>query len=212
MLNLSFPFLLAGSKLRPTDTRENILSQSRDDLQTANRGTFHLERAHLNIFSSVSFRRPFLVNYFSLLNQMDPETSDWVLNSCSAIYNCLSPFCAHNTKENFVSSCHKTSKLKTININAFITVWNDKIVALEKTTWFHFCLMKTGFLFLLQTICGDLGITKELPTGCWLVGCLIQNVINASPRIRLHASIRLKSEKRKIIKCKVANEKRSRQN
>ena len=29
---------------------------------------------------------------------------------------------------------------------------NDKIVALEKTTWFHFRLMKTGFLFLLQTI------------------------------------------------------------
>ena len=25
--------------------------------------------------------------------------------------------------------------------------WNDKIVALEKTTWFHFRLMKTGFLF-----------------------------------------------------------------
>ena len=29
---------------------------------------------------------------------------------------------------------------------------NDKFVALEKTTWFHFRLMKTGFLFLLQTI------------------------------------------------------------
>ena len=28
-----------------------------------------------------------------------------------------------------------------------ITEWNDKIVALEKTTWFHFRLMKTGFLF-----------------------------------------------------------------
>ena len=27
------------------------------------------------------------------------------------------------------------------------TGWNDKIVALEKTTWFHFRLMKTGFLF-----------------------------------------------------------------
>ena len=27
------------------------------------------------------------------------------------------------------------------------TEWNDKIVVLEKTTWFHFCLMKTGFLF-----------------------------------------------------------------
>ena len=32
-----------------------------------------------------------------------------------------------------------------------ITRWNDKIVALEKTTWFHFRFMKTGFLFLLQT-------------------------------------------------------------
>ena len=32
------------------------------------------------------------------------------------------------------------------------TEWNDKIVALEKMTWFHFHLMKTGFLFLLQTI------------------------------------------------------------
>ena len=30
--------------------------------------------------------------------------------------------------------------------------WNDKIVTLEKTTWFHFSLMKTSFLFLLQTI------------------------------------------------------------
>ena len=27
------------------------------------------------------------------------------------------------------------------------TGWNDKIVALEKTTWFHFHLMKSGFLF-----------------------------------------------------------------
>ena len=32
------------------------------------------------------------------------------------------------------------------------TGWSDKIVALEKTTWFYFRLMKTGFLFLLQTI------------------------------------------------------------
>ena len=34
----------------------------------------------------------------------------------------------------------------------FYTGWNDKIVALEKTIWFHFRLMKTSFLFLLQTI------------------------------------------------------------
>ena len=32
------------------------------------------------------------------------------------------------------------------------TGWNDKIVALEKTTWFRFRLIKTGFLFSLQTI------------------------------------------------------------
>ena len=32
------------------------------------------------------------------------------------------------------------------------TGWNDKIVALEKTTWFHIRLMKTGFLFSSQTI------------------------------------------------------------
>ena len=30
-----------------------------------------------------------------------------------------------------------------------ITGWNDKIVAREKTTWFHFRLMKTGFLFFV---------------------------------------------------------------
>ena len=28
-----------------------------------------------------------------------------------------------------------------------ITGWNDKIITLEKMTWFHFHLMKTGFLF-----------------------------------------------------------------
>ena len=32
-------------------------------------------------------------------------------------------------------------------LTIIITGWNDKIVALEKTTWFHFHLMKTGFLF-----------------------------------------------------------------
>ena len=38
----------------------------------------------------------------------------------------------------------------TIYIYIYIdTVWNDKIVALEKTTWFHFRSMKTGFLFFV---------------------------------------------------------------
>ena len=85
--------------------REHSLSIP-GQFQTANSRTFHLERVHFNICSFVSFWRPFLVNYFSLLNQMNPEASGWVLNSCSAIYNCLSSFCTHSRKENFVSSCH----------------------------------------------------------------------------------------------------------
>ena len=32
-------------------------------------------------------------------------------------------------------------------IYAFTTGWNDKIIVLEKTILFHFCLMKTTFLF-----------------------------------------------------------------
>ena len=41
-----------------------------------------------------------------------------------------------------------------VNVSEFFldTGSNDKIVALEKTTWFHSRLMKTGFLFFLQTI------------------------------------------------------------
>ena len=46
-----------------------------------------------------------------------------------------------------------SDNLVPLVIYIFSTVWNDKIVALEKTTWFHFRLMKTGFLFLLQTSC-----------------------------------------------------------
>ena len=33
------------------------------------------------------------------------------------------------------------------NYGLYYTGWNDKIVALEKTTWFHFRLMKTVFFF-----------------------------------------------------------------
>ena len=45
-----------------------------------------------------------------------------------------------------------TSQLPKICWQTFVqacTGWNDKIVALEKTTWFHFRLMKTGFLFFV---------------------------------------------------------------
>ena len=60
--------------------------------------------------------------------------------------------------------------------------------------------------------CGDLGINSKTPNRILTRRLPDTKCINALPRIRLHASIRLKSEKRKIIKCKVANEKRSRQN
>ena len=55
---LSFPFLLAGSKVRPTYTRDNIFLSIPGRFQQQT-GTFHLERAHFNICSSASFRRPF---------------------------------------------------------------------------------------------------------------------------------------------------------
>ena len=67
---LSFPFLLAGCKVGPAGERDNIFLSipGRFKKQT---GTFHLERAHFNICSSASVRRPFP----GQLNQMDPEAS-----------------------------------------------------------------------------------------------------------------------------------------
>ena len=60
--------------------------------------------------------------------------------------------------------------------------------------------------------CGDLGINSKTPNRILTRRLPDTKCINASPRIRLHASIRLKSEKRKIIKSNVANGKWLRQN
>ena len=46
-------------------------------------------------------------------------------------------------KDNFILNPHA----KIWFLAEHSTGWNDKIVTLEKTTWFHFRLMKTGFLF-----------------------------------------------------------------
>ena len=56
-----------------------------------------------------------------------------------------------------VKGAFKSPSMMVANITHFFidqyyTGWNDKIVVLEKKTWFHFHLMKTSFLFLLQTI------------------------------------------------------------
>ena len=76
--------------------------------------------------------------------------------------------------------------------------------------------MKTGKVFTTAAAaalsCGDLGINSKTPNRILTRRLPDTKCINASPRIRLHASIWLKSDKRKIIKSKVANGKRSRQN
>ena len=63
-----------------------------------------------------------------------------------------------------------------------------------------------------ESYCGDLGINSKTPNRILTRRLPNTKCINASLLIRLHASIRLKSEKRKIIKSKVANGKQSRQN
>ena len=63
MLAFSFPFLLAGSKVRPADTRDNIFLSIPGRIQQQTQ-TFHFERAHFNICSFTSFRRPFLGQLF----------------------------------------------------------------------------------------------------------------------------------------------------
>ena len=69
----------------------------------------------------------------------------------------------------------------------------------------------SGFLFVM--FCGDLGINNKTPNRMLTPRLPHTKCINASPRIRLHASIRLKiRKKRKIIKSKVSNGKWSRQN
>ena len=49
-----------------------------------------------------------------------------------------------NDWQNFIENTHT----HTHTLIYIYTGWNDKIVALEKTTWFHFHLKKTGFLLV----------------------------------------------------------------
>ena len=90
MLALSFPFLLAGSKVKPADTRDNIFVfiRGRFQLQT---GTFHLERAHFNICSSASFRRPFPGQLFLPPKPNGPQ-SIWLSTKFLHSHLQLSPY------------------------------------------------------------------------------------------------------------------------
>ena len=75
MLTLSFPFLLAGSKVRPAYTRDNIFLSIPGRFHQQTEGPF-ISREHTSTFVPLlPLGDHFLVNYFSLLNQMDPEAS-----------------------------------------------------------------------------------------------------------------------------------------
>ena len=106
----SFCFLLASSKTdQPTRERTHTLSLSTSLSLYPGRFQPHTHghlntKEHIQHCSSASFRRPFLTDYFLLLNQMDLETSGWMLNSCSAIYNC---FLLSATYSSSVSFCLK---------------------------------------------------------------------------------------------------------
>ena len=73
------------------------------------------------------------------------------------------------------------------------TGWNDKIVALEKTTWFYFRWMKTGFLFLLQTIYW-LASRVQIPRaiGAFYHVCNVQRARSEMRRRTTHALYRSK--------------------
>ena len=58
----------------------------------ADRGTFHLKRAHFNICSSASFRRPFPCQLFLPPKPNGPQSIWLSTNSRTAIYNCPSTF------------------------------------------------------------------------------------------------------------------------
>ena len=85
----------------------NIVSFSftRSDSSSRQMDISTLESA-FNIWPLFPFRRPFFHLLFLSPKSTGPQTSSWMLNSSSTIYNCPSSISTHSTKEIFVSSCH----------------------------------------------------------------------------------------------------------
>ena len=75
--------------------------------------------------------------------------------------------------------CHIWKKKKVF------TEWNDKIVALEKMTWFHFCFMKTSFLFfvsdhlLVGQLCTNPKSNRSLLSCLKVTQCSMSEIGNA---------------------------------
>ena len=71
------------------------------------------------------------------------------------------------------SSYFSLSLSLSLSIYIYIyTRWNDKIVALEKTTWFHFCLMKTGCCFFVAAHLLVCQLCTNPKSDCSLLSCL----------------------------------------
>ena len=88
----AFPFLLGGSKVKPADTRLTISLSTPGRFHQQTEGPFY-SREHISTFVPlVPLGDYLLINYVSLLKQMDPEGCGWVQNSRTAIYNCLTNF------------------------------------------------------------------------------------------------------------------------
>ena len=89
----------------------------------------------------------------------------------------FNPFWITLTELLVVPGTSSTSPVSTPDIYIYIyiyiyTGWNDKIVTLEKTTWFHFCLMKTSLLFFVadHLLVGQLCTNTKSDTS--LLSCL----------------------------------------
>ena len=118
MLTLSFPFLLVGSKVRPANTRDNIFLSIPGWFQQQT-GSFHLERAYFNICSSASFRRPFPGQLFLPPKPNGPR-SIWLSTKFPHSHLQLSYLLQLMAQGKTSSQAVKTTRLKTINMNAFI--------------------------------------------------------------------------------------------
>ena len=109
----------------------------------------------------------------------------------------------------------KKNKHKRKRQNYFCSMknWKNWTILIVNSMASHLYNLLQLFPKVLAEICGDLGINNKTPNRMLTRRLPHTKYINASPRIRLHASIRLKiRKKRKIIKSKVANGKRSCQN
>ena len=120
MLTLSFPFLLAGSKVRPANTRDSIFL-SIPGLFQQQIGTFHLKRAYFNIYSPASFRRPFPGQLF-LPPKPNGTQSIWLSTKFPHSLLQLSFYLLQLTAQGKTSfqAVIKLQNGKIININAFI--------------------------------------------------------------------------------------------